>query len=207
MLRPHPARYQRGGFCIHSAVHMGNAKRRCASCTPTRKRRSRSPTIAMGSCLSASTRSGSMEKWAIWTTAAHSKPQRSGLRFPGRSATGTCSGCGITGRWWWRRVHRGVFFAHVLPGARLPDAGGDAVSMRRSATEIVMPDEEHCRAMARAFENGDAVINREWNALVRMIKTISPGFDEVDGGHSSRVSDRRQEWLSREVAPQVLSRS
>jgi len=49
---------------------------------------------------------------------------------------------------------------------------------RDRATEIVMPDEEHCRAMARAFENGDAVINREWNALVRMIKTISPDFDE-----------------------------
>ncbi|HEU4625165.1 MAG TPA: class II aldolase/adducin family protein [Steroidobacteraceae bacterium] len=49
---------------------------------------------------------------------------------------------------------------------------------RDIAKELVMPDERHCAAMARAFENGDAVIDREWNALVRMLKTVSPGFDE-----------------------------
>jgi ribulose-5-phosphate 4-epimerase/fuculose-1-phosphate aldolase len=48
---------------------------------------------------------------------------------------------------------------------------------RDRTSEIVMPDEAHCRAMARAFENGDAVIAREWSALVRMIEAISPGFD------------------------------
>ena len=49
---------------------------------------------------------------------------------------------------------------------------------RDVAKEIVRPDEKHCQAMARAFEGGDAVIDREWNALVRMIKTIAPGFDD-----------------------------
>lgn len=48
---------------------------------------------------------------------------------------------------------------------------------RGAAAELVMPAEEDCRAMARAFENGDAVIDREWNALVRMLQRTSPGFD------------------------------
>jgi hypothetical protein len=32
--------------------------------------------------------------------------------------------------------------------------------------------------MARAFENGDAVIDREWDALVRMLSSIAPGWHE-----------------------------
>jgi ribulose-5-phosphate 4-epimerase/fuculose-1-phosphate aldolase len=51
------------------------------------------------------------------------------------------------------------------------------LSQCRSAAELVMPAEEDCRAMARAFENGDAVIDREWNALVRMLQRTAPGFD------------------------------
>ena len=31
--------------------------------------------------------------------------------------------------------------------------------------------------MARMFEGGDAVINREWTALVRMLDEINPGYD------------------------------
>lgn len=48
---------------------------------------------------------------------------------------------------------------------------------RSAAAELVMPREEDCRAMAKAFEHGDAVIDREWNALVRMLQRTSPGFD------------------------------
>jgi ribulose-5-phosphate 4-epimerase/fuculose-1-phosphate aldolase len=43
--------------------------------------------------------------------------------------------------------------------------------------ELVFPDEADCRATAQAFEKGDAVIDREWTALVRMLGEIAPGFD------------------------------
>ena len=36
-------------------------------------------------------------------------------------------------------------------------------------TDLVWPAQEDCQFMSRAFENGDAVIDREWNALVRML--------------------------------------
>ena len=36
-------------------------------------------------------------------------------------------------------------------------------------TELVWPAKQDCEFMSRAFENGDAVIDREWNALVRML--------------------------------------
>lgn len=35
--------------------------------------------------------------------------------------------------------------------------------------DLCWPSEEDCRFMARAFEGGDAVIDREWAALVRML--------------------------------------
>lgn len=40
--------------------------------------------------------------------------------------------------------------------------------------ELVWPQSEDCEAMARAFAHGDAVIDREWVALTRMLD---------DGGH------------------------
>jgi ribulose-5-phosphate 4-epimerase/fuculose-1-phosphate aldolase len=49
---------------------------------------------------------------------------------------------------------------------------------RESTAELVMPDHEACVAMARAFEHGDAVIEREWSALVRMLTDVAPGFDQ-----------------------------
>jgi len=49
---------------------------------------------------------------------------------------------------------------------------------RDAKTDLVWPKDEDCRVMAAMFENGDSVIDREWNALTRMLQTTSPGFDE-----------------------------
>lgn len=38
-----------------------------------------------------------------------------------------------------------------------------------SREDLCWPSDEDCRFMARAFEGGDAVIDREWSALVRML--------------------------------------
>lgn len=48
---------------------------------------------------------------------------------------------------------------------------------RDAMTELAMPSLEECAVMAKAFENGDTVIAREWNALVRMLAEINPGFE------------------------------
>ena len=47
---------------------------------------------------------------------------------------------------------------------------------RDPASELVMPEHDACLAMMKAFENGDAVIDREWAALVRLLEQTSPGF-------------------------------
>ena len=49
---------------------------------------------------------------------------------------------------------------------------------RDAKAELVWPQDSDCRVTAKMFENGDAVIDREWNALVRMLQAASPGFDE-----------------------------
>jgi len=48
---------------------------------------------------------------------------------------------------------------------------------RDPENELVWPSETDCRTMAKAFEGGDAVIDREWAALVRMLQATAPGFD------------------------------
>lgn len=40
---------------------------------------------------------------------------------------------------------------------------------RDAKAELVWPRKEDCEFMSRAFENGDAVIDREWTALKRML--------------------------------------
>lgn len=40
---------------------------------------------------------------------------------------------------------------------------------RDPADELALPDEAECRAMAKAFEGGERVIAREWSALRRMV--------------------------------------
>ena len=52
------------------------------------------------------------------------------------------------------------------------------LSQCRNPEDAVLPSEADCRAMASAFEGGDAVIEREWSALVRMLRTTAPGFDD-----------------------------
>jgi ribulose-5-phosphate 4-epimerase/fuculose-1-phosphate aldolase len=49
---------------------------------------------------------------------------------------------------------------------------------RDAGEELVWPSETDCRTMAKAFEGGENVIEREWNALVRMLRATSPGFED-----------------------------
>lgn len=49
---------------------------------------------------------------------------------------------------------------------------------RDAEKELVWPAEESCVEMVKAFENGDAVIDREWTALTRMLGKTSPGYDQ-----------------------------
>ncbi|WP_404714124.1 class II aldolase/adducin family protein [Sphingomonas sp. MMS24-J13] len=44
------------------------------------------------------------------------------------------------------------------------------------ASQLVYPSEGDCRAMARAFEGGERVIAREWSALRRMLDTAGADY-------------------------------
>ncbi|MGC1271921.1 MAG: class II aldolase/adducin family protein [Croceibacterium sp.] len=48
---------------------------------------------------------------------------------------------------------------------------------RDADSELVFVDEAECAAMATAFQGGESVIDREWTALVRMLQHTAPGFD------------------------------
>lgn len=48
---------------------------------------------------------------------------------------------------------------------------------REHRAELVVPAAADCAIMAKAFENGEAVVSREWAALVRMLQQTAPGFD------------------------------
>ncbi len=154
----------KGGFCIHSAIHEA-LHAVCASCTPTRAGCYAVANYhAMGSCLSASTRSVPCGKWAIWTTAAHSKPRgEAEQRFPEHSAATSSALRNRLAAAGGGQVHQGSAF-------RACTGAGACRRWRRSqcrdrATGVVAPDEEHCRAWRVRSRIGDAVINREWNAL------------------------------------------
>ena len=43
--------------------------------------------------------------------------------------------------------------------------------------DLVFVDPKDCEVMARMFEGGGTVIDREWTALVRMLDEINPGYD------------------------------
>ena len=48
---------------------------------------------------------------------------------------------------------------------------------RDAESGLVFIGEAECTAMAAAFQGGDSVIDREWTALVRMLQQNNPGFD------------------------------
>lgn len=48
---------------------------------------------------------------------------------------------------------------------------------RNVDSELVFVGDEECAAMAVAFQGGESVIDREWTALVRMLQQSNPGFD------------------------------
>jgi len=166
----------KGGFCIHSAIHMGNANAVCVMHAHTEA------TLAVAN-----------HREGLLPLSQHA------LRFHGK--VGYFDYCGTfetaekraglpralgTGDVLMLRNHGPLVvgksvrecFSRMYYLERACRMQVATLSQCRDRAEIVMPDERHCQAMSRAFENGDAVIDREWNALVRMIKTESPGFDE-----------------------------
>ncbi|MEP7243483.1 MAG: class II aldolase/adducin family protein [Gammaproteobacteria bacterium] len=166
-----------GGFCIHSAIHMGNASAVCVMHAHTEA------TIAVANyregllplsqhALRFYGKVGYLDYCGTFETAekrlalprALSNGDVLMLRNHGPLVVGTSVRECFSRMYYLERACR-------MQVATLSQC-------RDAASEIVRPDQAHCRAMARAFEGGGAVIDREWNALVRMLKTTSPGFDE-----------------------------
>lgn len=46
------------------------------------------------------------------------------------------------------------------------------------AEELVFVEAEECELLSNAFQGGSNVIDREWEALVRMLDRTNPGYDE-----------------------------
>jgi ribulose-5-phosphate 4-epimerase/fuculose-1-phosphate aldolase len=167
----------KGGFCIHSALHMGNANAVCVMHAHTEA------TIAVANyregllpltqhALRFYGKVGYLDYCGAFETAEKRAelPRALGdgdvlmLRNHGPLVIGkTIREC-FSRMYYLERACR----MQVASLSQCKDA----------ATELVRPSEAHCRAMSRAFENGDAVINREWTALVRMLESKSPGFDQ-----------------------------
>jgi ribulose-5-phosphate 4-epimerase/fuculose-1-phosphate aldolase len=167
----------KGGFCIHSAIHMGNANAVCVMHAHTEA------TLAVSNyregllplsqhALRFYGKVGYFDYCGTFETAQ----KRAGL--PRALGDGDVLMLRNHGPLVIGKSVRECFsrMYYLERACRMQVA--TLSQCRDRAAEIVMPDEAHCRTMARAFENGDAVIDREWNALVRMIKAISPGFDE-----------------------------
>jgi ribulose-5-phosphate 4-epimerase/fuculose-1-phosphate aldolase len=166
----------KGGFSIHSAVHMGNANAVCVMHAHTEA------TLAV-----------SNYRRGLLPLSQHA------LRFHGK--VGYINYCGL-----FDSVEKRSVLPQALGNGDVlmlrnhgPLVVGKSVKecfsrmyyleracrmqvatlsqCRDPATDLVWPDERDCATMAKAFENGDAVIAREWNALVRMLAEIAPGFD------------------------------
>jgi ribulose-5-phosphate 4-epimerase/fuculose-1-phosphate aldolase len=158
----------RGGFCIHSAIHMGSPAAACVMHAHTEA------TIAV-----ANYRAG------LLPLSQHA------LRFYGKIAYMDYTGIFDTAE---KRdaLPRTLGNGDVLMlrnhgplviGPSVPEAFSRMYYLERAcrmqvaslsqctdpASELVMPGEPECRAMARAFEGGDRVISREWGALRRML--------------------------------------
>jgi len=158
----------RGGFCIHSAIHMGQPRAACVMHAHTEA------TIAV-----ANYRDG------LLPLTQHA------LRFYGK--TGYLDYCGAFDSDEKRgRLPDALGDGDVLMlrnhgplviGKSVRECFSRTYYLERACrmqvatlsqcrdprSELVWPTEEDCRFMARAFENGDAVIDREWVALTRML--------------------------------------
>lgn len=167
----------RGGFCIHSAIHMGNANAVCVMHAHSEA------TIAV-----ANYRKG------LLPLSQHA------LRFYGK--VGYLDYCGIfdtaqkratlpralgNGDVLLLRNHGPLVvgksvrecFSRMYYLERACRMQVATLSQSRDAEkDLVWPDEDECARMAKAFENGDAVIDREWSALERLLARTSPGYDE-----------------------------
>jgi len=166
----------RGGFCIHSAIHVGNAGATCVMHAHTEA------TLAV-----ADYRKG------LLPLSQHA------LRFYGK--VGYLDYCGIFDTAQKRAaLPRALGNGDVLMlrnhgplvvGKNIRECFSRMYYLERACrmqvatlsqcrdveSDLVWPSEDECTRMAKAFENGDAVIDREWGALVRMLTTTSPGFD------------------------------
>lgn len=166
----------RGGFCIHSAIHMGNESAACVMHAHSEA------TIAV-----ANYRDG------LLPLSQHA------LRFYGK--VGYCEYIGLFDSAEKRAaLPRALGNGDVLMlrnhgplvvGKSVKECFSRMYYLERACrmqvatlsqcrdpvADLVWPDRAHCEEMSKAFEKGDAVIEREWNALVRMLNEISPGYD------------------------------
>ncbi|HEY6924295.1 MAG TPA: class II aldolase/adducin family protein [Steroidobacteraceae bacterium] len=166
----------RGGFCIHSAIHTGNVSAVCVMHAHTEA------TLAVANygkgllplsqhALRFYGKVGYLDYCGIFDTAQKraALPRALGsgdvlmLRNHGPLVVGKSVRECFSRMYYLERACR-------MQVATLSQC-------RDAAAELVWPAEDECSRMARAFENGDAVIEREWNSLVRMLARTSPGYD------------------------------
>ena len=167
----------RGGFCIHSAIHMGSADAVCVMHAHTEA------TLAVANyrkgllplsqhALRFYGKVGYLDYCGIFD----SEEKRAGLpRALGRGDVLMLRNHGplVIGK----SVRECFSRMYYLERAcRMQVA--TLSQCRDVESELVWPAENECVRMAKAFENGDAVIDREWNALVRRLERTSPGYDQ-----------------------------
>ena len=158
----------RGGFCIHSAIHMGVPQAACVMHSHTEA------TIAVSNyrdgllplsqhALRFYGKIGYLDYSGMFNSAEKraSLPEALGdgdvllLRNHGPLVVG-------------KNVRECFSRMYYLERAcRMQVATLSAC--RDPKVELCWPSEEDCRVMSKAFENGDAVIDREWSALTRML--------------------------------------
>lgn len=158
----------RGGFCIHSAIHVGQPRAVCVMHAHSEA------TIAVASyrrgllplsqhALRFHGKIAYLDYCGAFDTAEKRRalPQAIGdgdvlmLRNHGPLVVGKSVRECFSRMYYLERACR--MQVAMLSMCRDPD------------TDLVWPSEADSNAMARAFENGDAVIEREWTALIRML--------------------------------------
>lgn len=158
----------RGGFCIHSAIHMGQQRAACVMHAHTEA------TIAVANyregllplsqhALRFYGKIGYLDYCGAFDSAEKrgELPRALGdgdvlmLRNHGPLVTGKSVRECFSRMYYLERACR-------MQVATLSQC-------RDPRTELAWPTEKDCQFMARAFENGDAVIDREWVALTRML--------------------------------------